>query len=133
MWSENFPNAANRADEAINYSRSELDANIIDSCIDACQECWKELKDLAKERLSKPGIRRPVMKDAKRFVQALLDTIAGNNKKINQLFDYSETPEIPSEQEYHAKSFIGALVLKNGFDSNPPKKQKLRESANLDS
>ena len=54
MWSENFPNAEIRADEAINYSRSELDANIIDSCIDACQECWKKLKDLAKERLSKP-------------------------------------------------------------------------------
>lgn len=131
MYSECFPDASTRANEAINYARSELDTNIIDSCIDACKDCWGELKQMANNRLSEPDSRVTVSKDAKRLVEALLDAVAGNNKKLNQLFDTSQSPEIPSEQSNHAKSFIGALILKNGFKNNPPSRTQLRKLANI--
>lgn len=131
MWSQNFQEASVRADEVINYTRSRLDTDIIDSCIDACQGCWEELKQLAENRVSEPESRVSVHEDARRCVEALLDLISGDSKQITELFDESEAPDVPSGQENHAKSFIGALVLKNGFDPNPPSKSDLRESANL--
>ncbi|KAB7514602.1 hypothetical protein DM867_05640 [Halosegnis rubeus] len=132
MWSKKHSDAVSRANEAINMSRSELNNDIIESCITACRECWNDLKELAKKRFSDPLSRVPVLNDAKRIVDTLLDTTSGNDNRVNQLFDSSESPEIPGAKEHHAKSFIGALVLKNGVkESNPPSKEYLKESANL--
>lgn len=132
-WSDGYPEAVIRANNSINYYRSELSDDVIQSCKSACVECWEPLNSLADKRHPRPLPSMPVGKDGKRLVTGLLDTDVDGKEQMEVLFSQTQSPHIPEGKEDSAKAYIGALVLKNGeSDSEDDIDEYVHELASTD-